>query len=107
MTFKVEPIKFVILSYFHVRIIWDQSFLTYYAYEVNNSEEQTKDIANQFAKGEPLWFDGKRIDPKNIVELRVYETTYGRIQFSSSYWHNSFPNGDTGDFGGTDVTRRS
>lgn len=103
MTYKIEPIKFEILAYFHVRIIWVQDYWRYYAYEVNLSEEQTRNIASQFKKGECLWFDGQRVDSKNIAELRVYRTTFN--SYSSSYWHSAFPNGYIEDFGGTDVTR--
>ena len=88
-----------------MRIVWVQGYLRYYAYEVNLLEEQTRNIASQFSKGECLWFDGKKIDSKNITELRVYKTTFFN-SYPSSYWHNAFPNGYTGDFGGIDVTRQ-
>lgn len=88
-----------------MRIIWVQDYLRYYAYEVNLLEEQTRNIASQFLKGDCLWFDGKKVDSKNITELRIYKTTLFNA-YPSSYWHSAFPSGYAGDFGGTDVTRQ-
>jgi hypothetical protein len=108
LTFKIQPIKFEkfeIPTYFHVRMTWTEGFWIQYSYEVNLSEEQTKNIANQFLRKECLWFDGKKVDSKNITELRIYKTNFFN-SYTSIYWHNAFPAGYTGDFGGTDVTRQ-
>jgi hypothetical protein len=82
-----------------------EGFWIYYSYEVNLSEEETKNIANQFLRKECLWFDGKKVDSNNITELRIYKTNSLNL-YPSSFWHNAFPSGYTGDFGGTDVTRQ-
>lgn len=105
MTYKFDLSQFEVQTYFHVRMTWTDGYWTNYSYEVNLSEEQTKNIAGQFQRRECLWFDGKKVDSKNITELKIYKTTSFN-SYPSSYWHNAFPSGYKGDFNGTDVTRQ-
>lgn len=101
MTFKLDIPK---LAYFHVRVTWTHGFLNNFGYELNLSEEQIRSIVNQFQKGECLWFDGRKVDPKNISEFKIYKTSYF-CRFKSQYFHENYPNGYLMDFGGFDVTR--
>jgi len=93
------------MPYYHIRIRYVEGNKFLHAYEVNFSKEGVVELASQFEKGESIWFDGRRIIPKRIVELKIFATQF-HLGYSSEYWHMSYPDGYWGHFGGSEVTRQ-
>lgn len=93
------------MPYYHIRIKYVSGDKFLHAYEVNLSREEIVKLASQFQKGESIWFDGRTIFPKRVAELKIFETAF-HLSYSSEYWHQSYPDGYRGNFGGVEVTRQ-
>ena len=93
------------MLYYHIRIRYVEGNKSLRGYEVNFSKEEVVELASQFEKGESIWFDGRRIIPKRIAELKIFATQF-LLGYSSEYWHMSYPDGYWGHFGGIEVTRQ-
>ena len=74
-----------------------------YAYELNQSKDTALQIAALNDAIVPsIRFDSKRIHPQR-ARYRVY-VTEERVPHRSRYYHDIYPGGYDGDFGGVDVT---
>jgi len=92
------------MSYYHIRCEGVSRDKVFFAYEVNLFDVQVVDIVNKFTKGEPFWFDGQTIIPNLDTKLKIFTTPYTCV-YSSEDLHKSYPQGYTGNFDGSDVTR--
>jgi predicted nucleotide-binding protein len=73
------------MPYWHIRLLKSdkKSGSTTYSYETDLSETDAKTFGRQYGKGQLVFWEGRWIDPLDIIETLIYQTEDHSSQFET------------------------